>query len=83
MIALARPSPARSNHTYTSPRPTSNESTVNPEEIAHFSRLSSLWWDEQGEFGQLHKMNPTRMQFIREKMVRHEHFEPANEQTRV
>ena len=44
-------------------------STVNADEIAHFSRLSSLWWDERGEFGMLHKMNPVRMQFIKEKLV--------------
>ncbi|OCH87387.1 ubiquinone biosynthesis O-methyltransferase [Obba rivulosa] len=44
-------------------------SSVNPDEIAHFSRLSSLWWDERGEFGLLHKMNPVRMQFIRDKVL--------------
>ncbi|KAF9474756.1 ubiquinone biosynthesis O-methyltransferase [Pholiota conissans] len=44
-------------------------STVNDDEIAHFSKLSSEWWDEQGEFSFLHKMNPVRMQFIREKLV--------------
>ena len=44
-------------------------SSVNPEEIAHFSRLSQLWWDERGEFGLLHKMNPVRMEFVRQKVV--------------
>lgn len=44
-------------------------SSVNQAEIAHFSRLSSLWWDETGEFGQLHRMNPVRIQFIREKLL--------------
>lgn len=45
------------------------ESTVNPDEIALFSKLSSQWWDEQGECKMLHRMNPVRVQFIREKMV--------------
>ncbi|KAF8916304.1 hypothetical protein CPB85DRAFT_1550325 [Mucidula mucida] len=36
-------------------------STVNAAEIAHFSRLSSQWWDETGEFAFLHQMNPVRM----------------------
>jgi len=45
------------------------KSTINTSEIAHFSRLSSNWWDEQGEFSLLHKMNPVRMQFIREKLL--------------
>ncbi|KAF7312267.1 Ubiquinone biosynthesis O-methyltransferase, mitochondrial [Mycena indigotica] len=44
-------------------------STVNPAEIAHFSRLSSQWWDEKGEFSFLHQMNPVRMRFIREKLL--------------
>ena len=43
-------------------------STVNDAEIAHFSRLSALWWDERGEFALLHKMNAHRMRFIREKL---------------
>lgn len=43
-------------------------STVNSAEIAHFSRLSSQWWDERGEFSFLHKMNPVRMQFIQDKL---------------
>lgn len=44
-------------------------STVNDAEIAHFSRLSALWWDERGEFALLHKMNAHRMRFIREKLL--------------
>ena len=44
-------------------------STVNDAEIAHFSRLSALWWDERGEFALLHKMNPHRVRFIREKVL--------------
>jgi 2-polyprenyl-6-hydroxyphenyl methylase/3-demethylubiquinone-9 3-methyltransferase len=44
-------------------------STVNAAEIAHFSRLSSLWWDEQGEFSLLHRMNPVRVRYIREKLL--------------
>jgi len=44
-------------------------STVNDDEISHFSRLSALWWDESGEFALLHKMNPHRIRFIREKVL--------------
>jgi len=45
------------------------DGTINPSEIAHFSRLSSQWWDEQGEFSFLHKMNPVRVQFIQQKVL--------------
>jgi hypothetical protein len=44
-------------------------STANRSELAHFSRLSSAWWDEQGEFKPLHQMNPTRVKFIRDKII--------------
>lgn len=54
-------------------------STVNDAEIAHFSRLSELWWDERGEFALLHKMNAHRMRFIREKLL----LEPVSEPNRV
>ena len=51
-------------------------STVNDAEIAHFSRLSDLWWDERGEFALLHKMNGHRMRFIREKLLLESVFSP-------
>jgi len=44
-------------------------STVNATEIAHFSRLSSSWWDERGELAMLHRMNPVRVRYIREKLL--------------
>lgn len=46
-----------------------NHGTINASEIAHFSRLSSQWWDEQGEFAFLHRMNPVRVQFIKDKLL--------------
>ena len=45
-----------------------NVNTVDASEIELFSRLSSQWWDERGEFAMLHKMNPVRMEFIRQKL---------------
>ncbi|KXN87378.1 3-demethylubiquinone-9 3-methyltransferase [Leucoagaricus sp. SymC.cos] len=44
-------------------------SSVNPDEISHFSKLSAHWWDEHGEFQYLHKMNPVRMSFVRHKLL--------------
>ena len=46
-----------------------SSSTVNADEVALFSRLSSEWWNERGEFGLLHKMNPVRVQFVRDKIL--------------
>ena len=44
-------------------------SSIDPQEIEFFSRLSSQWWDEQGEFAMLHRMNLARMGFIRNKLA--------------
>ena len=41
-------------------------STVSTEEIAKFSRAASEWWNPQGEFGMLHRMNPLRVGYIRD-----------------
>jgi len=44
-------------------------STVNRDEVSHFSEYSAHWWNEHGEFRLLHSMNPVRMNFIRQKLV--------------
>lgn len=44
-------------------------STVNRDEVSHFSEYSAHWWNEHGEFRLLHSMNPVRMKFIRQKLV--------------
>jgi 2-polyprenyl-6-hydroxyphenyl methylase/3-demethylubiquinone-9 3-methyltransferase len=43
-----------------------NSKTVNvdPSEIEKFSAVASKWWDTEGEFGPLHKINPLRAQWI-------------------
>jgi len=43
-------------------------STVDETEIEHFSRMADEWWDSQGKFRPLHKFNPTRLAYIREKI---------------
>jgi len=40
------------------------QKNVDPEEIAKFSALASRWWDPDGEFKPLHKINPVRLGFI-------------------
>ena len=78
LTAPRRVSTTAHNTLHTSPQPRHrlaahpeqpSTSTVNDAEVAHFSRLSALWWDERGEFSLLHKMNVHRMRFIREKVL--------------
>lgn len=45
--------------------------TINQEEVEKFSKISDSWWDEKGPFKPLHKINPCRMQFIRDQIYSH------------
>src|SRR6516165_7010909 len=46
-------------------------STVDAAEVARFAALAKTWWDPAGEQSALHKLNPVRMQFIRDHLARH------------
>ena len=45
--------------------------TVDKKEIEKFSRLAKDWWNPNGKFKPLHLFNPTRIEFIKEKLVSH------------
>ncbi|MBV9531318.1 MAG: bifunctional 2-polyprenyl-6-hydroxyphenol methylase/3-demethylubiquinol 3-O-methyltransferase UbiG [Bradyrhizobium sp.] len=45
-------------------------STVDPAEVAKFSRLSQQWWDPKGKMAPLHKINPLRLAYIRDAACR-------------
>jgi len=47
------------------------QSTVSEAEISHFDALARQWWDEDGEFGALHRINPARIQYIRDQIQAH------------
>ncbi len=49
---------------------TATTSTVDPEEIARFSRIAGEWWDPKGKFKPLHQINPLRLGFIKEEVCR-------------
>ncbi len=42
--------------------------TVNQKEIAQFAKDSSHWWDEDGPFKPLHRLNPARLSYIKEQI---------------
>jgi 2-polyprenyl-6-hydroxyphenyl methylase / 3-demethylubiquinone-9 3-methyltransferase len=44
--------------------------TLDAEEVARFARLSGEWWDEAGPFKPLHRINPTRLTYIRDQLCR-------------
>jgi 2-polyprenyl-6-hydroxyphenyl methylase/3-demethylubiquinone-9 3-methyltransferase len=45
-------------------------SSVDPAEIAKFSKLSDEWWDPRGKMAPLHKINPLRLTYIRDAACR-------------
>jgi 2-polyprenyl-6-hydroxyphenyl methylase / 3-demethylubiquinone-9 3-methyltransferase len=51
--------------------PMPSRSTVDDREVARFSALAAEWWDPRGRMGMLHKLNPTRLAFIRDAACRH------------
>ena len=46
-------------------------STINKKEIEKFSKISNEWWDIDGKFKPLHKFNPVRIKYIKQKVMSH------------
>ena len=46
-------------------------STVDPAEIERFSRIAEEWWDPAGKFAPLHRLNPVRLGYIRDRAATH------------
>lgn len=49
----------------------STPSSLKEPELAKFSAIADTWWDSEGPFKPLHKMNPTRLAFLRSTLCRH------------
>ena len=52
--------------------------TVDPSEIDRFAALAAGWWDPAGSLRALHRMNPTRLGFIREQLQAHFRRDPSS-----
>ncbi len=50
---------------------TSLGTTVDPAEIEKFRRMAEEWWDPRGKFRPLHRFNPVRLQFLKDRLCRH------------
>lgn len=46
-------------------------SSIDPADVARFSAIAAEWWDPAGKFRPLHKFNPVRLTFIRERVLSH------------
>lgn len=50
---------------------TPTDGTVDPAEIERFSRIADEWWDPTGKFAPLHRLNPVRIAYIRDRVAAH------------
>ena len=53
--------------------------TVDKKEIEKFSALSKDWWNPNGKFKPLHLFNPTRISFIKNKLISHFNLDSVSE----
>lgn len=46
-------------------------SSLDADEVARFDALADTWWDPDGPMKPLHRLNPTRLQYLRERIDSH------------
>ena len=54
--------------------------TINKKEIEKFSKLAEEWWNPNGKFAPLHKFNPIRIEYIKEKLISHYKLNPDSDE---
>ncbi len=47
--------------------PSTASGTVDPAEVARFERIARTWWDPDGAMKTLHRFNPVRVGFVRDR----------------
>jgi 2-polyprenyl-6-hydroxyphenyl methylase/3-demethylubiquinone-9 3-methyltransferase len=45
--------------------------TIDPAEAAHFGAMAADWWDPRGSSAMLHRLNPVRLGYLRERIDAH------------
>lgn len=56
------------------------KSTIDQAEVDRFSAMAAEWWDPTGKFKPLHKINPVRLSYIRDKASAHFGRDPRGHQ---
>ena len=51
--------------------PSVDAPSVDAGEIAKFTAIAEAWWDPEGKFRPLHRLNPVRLAFIRDRLCAH------------
>jgi 2-polyprenyl-6-hydroxyphenyl methylase / 3-demethylubiquinone-9 3-methyltransferase len=71
MTALPRRKPGQRARRRRPSRVLRRPSTVDAGEVANFAAVARAWWDPDGEFRPLHRLNPVRLTFLRDQLARH------------
>jgi 2-polyprenyl-6-hydroxyphenyl methylase / 3-demethylubiquinone-9 3-methyltransferase len=53
------------------------DSTVDEAELGRFAAQADAWWEPEGSLRALHRLNPTRLGFIRSRLLQHFGRDPA------
>jgi 2-polyprenyl-6-hydroxyphenyl methylase/3-demethylubiquinone-9 3-methyltransferase len=46
-------------------------SSIDPKEAAHFGAMAKDWWDPKGSSAMLHRLNPVRLRYLRDRIDQH------------
>jgi len=52
-----------------------SQTSILPEEAERFGKLAADWWDPAGASAMLHKLNPVRLQYVRDQIDWHWQFD--------
>lgn len=63
-----------SSATHTDPP---SKTSIDEAEVARFSALAADWWNPRGKFKPLHRFNPVRLGYLRDRLVAHFRREPG------
>ncbi|MEQ8402446.1 MAG: bifunctional 2-polyprenyl-6-hydroxyphenol methylase/3-demethylubiquinol 3-O-methyltransferase UbiG [Roseitalea porphyridii] len=58
---------------------TATAASIDSAEIAKFAAMAEAWWDPHGKFRPLHRFNPVRLAFVRDRLCAHFHRDPLAE----
>lgn len=50
--------------------------SIDPADVARFSAQAAEWWDPKGPFAPLHRFNPARLRFVRDRVAEHYGLNP-------
>ena len=67
---------ARTESIMTATENIAQSASVDDSEVAKFAALAESWWDSEGPFRPLHRFNPVRIRFIRDRLASHFNRDP-------